>query len=124
MMIIFKEFRFEAAHFLPHVANGHKCSRMHGHSYLVRVELKGNVGQRTGWVRDYKDVARAWQDLHCELDHHTLNDIPGLENSTAEHLARWIWDRLIEKLPELHAVEVRETSTAGVRYQPASPAGS
>jgi 6-pyruvoyltetrahydropterin/6-carboxytetrahydropterin synthase len=116
-MIAFKEFRFEAAHWLPHVPSGHKCHRMHGHSYQVRVEIEGDVGQTSGWVRDYADISAAWKPLCEQLDHHVLNEIKGLENSTAEHLARWIWERLRPALPELHAVEVRETPTAGVRYE-------
>lgn len=113
-MIVFKEFTFEAAHSLPNVPNGHKCHRMHGHSYQVRIEVYGEVGQRTGWVIDYADIARAWGPLFNQLDHHILNEIQGLENSTSEHLARWIAEAL--DLPGLSAIEVRETPTAGARY--------
>lgn len=115
-MLIFKEFSFEAAHFLPNVPPGHKCARVHGHSYKVRVEVEGRVGQRSGWVIDYADVAKAWVPIHERLDHRLINEVPGLENSTAEHLAMWLWDILAPQLPGLSAIEVQETPTAGVRY--------
>ena len=114
-MLIWKEFTFEAAHWLPAVPAGHKCHGMHGHSYRVRVEVRGRVGQQTGWVIDYADIAAAWEQLARALDHHVLNEIPGLENSTCEHLCRWVWDRLA--IAGLYAVEIRETPTAGARYE-------
>lgn len=113
---IFKEFTFEAAHRLPNVPKDHKCGRLHGHSFHVRIEVTGDLDARMGWVIDYADISAAWAPLHEQLDHRYLNDIPGLENSTSEHLARWIWERMIAVLPGEIAVEVRETCTAGCRY--------
>jgi 6-pyruvoyltetrahydropterin/6-carboxytetrahydropterin synthase len=120
-MIVFKEFRFEAAHWLPGVPPQHKCSRMHGHSYLVRVEVSGDVDGTTGMVIDY-DIIRALFDqlVHSQLDHRVLNEIEGLENSTSENLAMWIFRRLDLATPpyvHLRAVEVRETHTAGARVE-------
>ena len=113
-MMIFKEFAFEAAHWLPNVPPGHKCHRMHGHSYHVRIEVTGRVGQVTGWVIDYADIAHAWKPLLEQLDHHVLNELRGLENPTCEHLCRWIWERMqFDGLGVV--VEVRETPTAGAR---------
>lgn len=116
-MEIYKEFGFEAAHRLPNVEPGHKCARLHGHSFRVRVTVQGPVEQELGWVQDFGDLKRAFAPLHDLLDHHYLNDIPGLENPTSENLARFIWARLQPSLPGLSAVEVRETCTSGCIYR-------
>ena len=116
-MRLFKEFSFESAHRLPNVPDGHKCARLHGHSFHVRVTIDGPVGERTGWVMDFADLKAAFAPVHDALDHRYLNDIDGLENPTSERLARWIWRRLIESLPSLAEVEVRETCTTGCLYR-------
>ena len=118
---IWKEFGFESAHLLPHVPEGHKCGRLHGHSFRVRVALSGVPGERTGWVMDFADLKKAWKPLHEILDHRYLNDIPGLENPTSEILAGWIWDKLRPVLPQLSAISVRETCTAGCLYRGPTP---
>jgi 6-pyruvoyltetrahydropterin/6-carboxytetrahydropterin synthase len=115
-MELFREFTFEAAHRLPHVPDGHKCARLHGHSYRVEVHISGEVDPATGWVMDYAEIKHAFQPLHDQLDHHYLNEVPGLENPTSELLARWIWQRLDGRLP-LCAVLVRETCTSGCVYR-------
>ena len=117
MFEIFKEFSFEAAHRLPNVPEGHKCARLHGHSFHVRVTLRGALEAGTGWVRDFADVKRAIAPLHDRLDHRYLNEIEGLENPTSEVLSRWIWHHLAPVLPGLSAVEVRETCTSGCVYR-------
>jgi 6-pyruvoyltetrahydropterin/6-carboxytetrahydropterin synthase len=114
---IFKEFTFEAAHRLPNVAEGHKCGRLHGHSFRVSVHLAGPVGDRSGWVRDFQDISCAMEPLLGVLDHHYLNEVDGLENPTSEVLARWLWDRLTGSLPELSEIVVRETCTSGCAYR-------
>ena len=116
-MELYKEFRFEAAHLLPNVPEGHKCRRLHGHSFRVRVLVRGPVDPVTGWVMDFGELKAAWRPLHEALDHRYLNDLPGLENPTSEVLARWIWGRLLPALPQLALVEVRETCTSGCRYR-------
>ena len=116
-MEIYREFGFESAHRLPNVGEDHKCSRLHGHSYRVSVHVEGAVGEDSGWVCDFADIADACAPLRDELDHRYLNEIPGLENPTSEVLARWIWDRLVGVLRGLSMVEVRETCTAGCRYR-------
>ncbi len=115
-MEIFKEFSFEAAHRLPNVPDGHKCARLHGHSFAVRIVVSGKVGEDSGWVMDFADISRAFDPILAQLDHYYLNDIEGLDNPTSENLARWIWQRLKPELPELSAVEIRETCTSGCRY--------
>lgn len=114
---IFKEFTFEAAHRLPDVPEGHKCARLHGHSYRVEVRVGGEVGEETGWIMDFADVSAAWKPLHSVLDHYYLNEVPGLENPTSENLAQWIWERLAPELSGLAEVVVRETCTSGCSYR-------
>lgn len=115
-MEIFKEFQFEAAHWLPNVPEGHKCRRLHGHSFMVRVTVRRALDAHMGWVCDFADVKAAFQPLYDQLDHYCLNDIEGLHNPTSENLAVWIWERLAPRLPGLHRIEVRETCTAGCAY--------
>jgi 6-pyruvoyltetrahydropterin/6-carboxytetrahydropterin synthase len=114
---IYKEFTFEAAHRLPNVAPGHKCARLHGHSFSVSVHIVGTVGVESGWVRDFADLTCAMEPVLEELDHYYLNDIEGLENPTSEVLARWIWARIHRVLPELSHIVVRETCTSGCVYR-------
>ncbi len=115
-MELYKEFTFEAAHRLPNVPEGHKCARLHGHSFHVRITVSGAVDPDTGWVMDFGIIKAAYQSLHDELDHRYLNEIAGLENPTSEMLACWIWRRLEVTLP-LTSVEVRETCTTGCIYR-------
>jgi 6-pyruvoyltetrahydropterin/6-carboxytetrahydropterin synthase len=116
-MDIYKEFHFEAAHHLPNVPVGHKCARLHGHSFHVRVFLSGPIGEHSGWVMDFAELKKVFAPLHDQLDHHYLNEIPGLENPTSENIAHWIWHELADNLPLLSAVEVRETCTSGCIYR-------
>jgi 6-pyruvoyltetrahydropterin/6-carboxytetrahydropterin synthase len=116
-MDVWKRFSFEAAHLLPNVPAEHKCARLHGHSYQVEVRVEGPIGETSGWVRDFADLAVAWEPLHDALDHRYLNDIEGLANPTAEVLATWIWERLALVLPDLVEIEVAETCTAGCTYR-------
>ncbi len=115
-MDVFRVFQVEAAHFLPNVPEGHKCRRMHGHSFRIEVHVSGDVGAQTGWVMDFADLNQAFRPLFEQLDHHLLNDIEGLENPTSENLACWIWTRLVESLPGLSKVVVQETCNAGCSY--------
>ena len=114
---LFKEFIFEAAHHLPNVPKGHKCGRLHGHSFRVGIYIEGPVDTYTGWVMDFAELKSIFQPLYDQLDHYYLNDIKGLENPTSEVLAKWIWDKLKPNLPLLSQVEVKETCTAGCRYR-------
>jgi 6-pyruvoyltetrahydropterin/6-carboxytetrahydropterin synthase len=111
-----KEFRFEAAHLLPHVPLNHKCRRLHGHSFRCEVAVRGEVNPELGWFIDYAEITNAFAPLHEQLDHYYLNEIPGLQNPTSENLARWIWERLVEILPGLSRVSVFETCTSSCHY--------
>jgi len=116
-MEIYKTFRIEAAHKLPNVPPGHKCGRLHGHSFEISVHVEGPVGEQTGWVRDFADIKQAFAPIDQQLDHNYLNDIEGLENPTSENLAVWVWQRLKPALANLSQVAVKETCTAGCIYR-------
>ncbi len=112
-----KQFRFESAHRLPNTPEGHKCRRLHGHSFRVTVEVKGDVDPERGWLIDYAEIKEAWKPLHDRLDHRFLNEIEGLENPTSEMLCRWIWQRLQPRLECLSAITVHETCTSACTYR-------
>ncbi|MEY2713206.1 MAG: 6-carboxytetrahydropterin synthase QueD [Phycisphaerales bacterium] len=112
-----KSFSFEAAHFLPSFPEGHKCRRMHGHSFRVDIVVEGPLDPARGYLVDYGDIKRAVAPLHDELDHRLLNDLPGLANPTSEMLAVWVWDRLQPVLPMLAEVIVHETCTSRCEYR-------
>jgi len=114
---IFAELRFEAAHRLPHVPAGHKCARLHGHSFRVTVHVSGIPVEPEGWVMDFAALRAATAPVIDELDHRYLNEIPGLENPTSERLASWIWGRLVGDVAGLTQVVVRETCTTGCIYR-------
>lgn len=116
-MEIRKTFQIEAAHRLPRVPLGHKCARLHGHSFVVELAVEGPVDPHFGWVMDFAELKAAFQPLHAQLDHHYLNDIPGLENPTSEALAAWIWQRLKPALPLLREIVVAETCTSRCVYR-------
>jgi 6-pyruvoyltetrahydropterin/6-carboxytetrahydropterin synthase len=115
-MDVFRVFQIEAAHRLPNVPRGHKCARLHGHSFRIEIHVSGPVGQESGWVMDFADLRKAFQPLFDRLDHCCLNDIEGLENPTSENLAQWIWLRLKPDLSQLSKVVVQETCNAGCIY--------
>ena len=115
-MDVFRVIQIEAAHWLPNVPEGHKCARLHGHSFRIEIHVSGEPGEHSGWVMDFADLRVAFQPLFDHLDHHCLNEIEGLENPTSENLARWIWQNLKPGLPELSKVVVCETCNAGCIY--------
>ncbi len=119
MFTLKKEFTFEAAHMLPH--HDGKCRRVHGHSWRMRVVVAGQElhteGPKAGMLMDFGDISKAVKPLVEDyLDHFCLNDTTGLENPTSEELARWVYDKLRGKLPELVAVEIDETCTSSCRF--------
>ena len=116
-MDIFKIFTLEAAHRLPIVPPGHKCARLHGHSFRIEIRVAGEPGADTGWIMDFGDIKAAFKPIYEQLDHHYLNDIPGLENPTSEQLAIWVWQRLKPQVPLLSEVVIHETCTSGCRYR-------
>lgn len=113
---IWREITFEAAHRLPNLPSTHKCSRLHGHSYRVRVYVAGEVDPKLGWFMDLGELRDRLEPLRLRLDHYYLNEIDGLENPTSENLARWLWERAKPVVPGLVRIEVMETCTSGCRY--------
>ena len=116
-MQIFKVFQFEAAHLLPNLPEGHKCRRLHGHSFRVDVHVEDEVDVHTGWVIDFAEIKERFKPIMKTLDHYYLNEIEGLENPTSENLAQWIWERLKPTLPILSKSVVQETCTCGAVYK-------
>ncbi|MDR2012030.1 MAG: 6-carboxytetrahydropterin synthase QueD [Rhodanobacter sp.] len=115
-MEISKTFRIEAAHRLPNVPAGHKCARLHGHSFRIGVQVSGPLDPTFGWVMDFADITSAFAPIFDRLDHRYLNEIPGLENPTSEILARWVWVQLKPRLPLLSRITVHETCTSACTY--------
>ena len=111
-----KDFRFEAAHFLPNVPEGHKCRRIHGHSFKGEVAVRGPVDPLLGWVMDFADLKAVVDPIVNRLDHYLLNEIDGLANPTSEVLAVWIWNQLAPQLPLLVRVTIEETCTSRCHY--------
>jgi 6-pyruvoyltetrahydropterin/6-carboxytetrahydropterin synthase len=88
-----RSYRFESAHHLPLVPDGHRCKRMHGHNYRVEIVLSGPLDAR-GFVRDFHEIDAMVLPLIELVDHRVLNDVEGLENPTAEVIAAWFLDRI------------------------------
>ncbi|WP_121812296.1 6-carboxytetrahydropterin synthase QueD [Mucilaginibacter kameinonensis] len=116
-MIIYQHFTFDAAHFLPHVPEGHKCHNLHGHTYHFTLYIAGDVLEKEGWILDFSDLKAIVAPVIGMLDHTLLNNIEGLENPTAELLATWIWKKVKPLLPGLKKIELKETPSSGVIYE-------
>ena len=115
-MEIFKVFQFDSAHLLPNLPEGHKCRRLHGHTFRVEIHVDAPVDPHLGWVVDFADIKVAFKPILKQLDHYYLNEIEGLENPTSENLAVWIWRMLKPSLPILSKVVTQETCTTGAVY--------
>lgn len=115
-MIIYKDFTFEAAHKLPLVPDTHKCSKLHGHSFQVRVTVEGDLNN-LGWVVDYAEIKSICGPIIDKLDHSYLNELSGLTNPTSENIAVWLWDAIKPKLMMLSEIEVKETCNTGCIYR-------
>ena len=116
-MEIFKQFSIEAAHWLPNVPAGHKCGRLHGHSFHIELHVSGPIDPKLGWVLDFADIKKAFKGIEDQIDHRCLNEVAGLENPTSENLARWLWQALQPALPLLSSIVVEETCTSGCVYR-------
>jgi 6-pyruvoyltetrahydropterin/6-carboxytetrahydropterin synthase len=112
-----KSFHFEAAHDLPTFPDGHKCRRLHGHSFRFDVVVEGEVPESSGYLIDYGEIKRVTEPIVRRLDHYYLNEIEGLRNPTSENIARWIWERLKPDLAILAAIVVHETCTSTCEYR-------
>ena len=114
---LLKTFTFEAAHWLPSCPDGHKCRRMHGHSFRVDVAVEGDIPDGRHYLIDYGDIKQAIDPVYEQLDHRCLNEIKGLENPTSEMLAKWLWERLRPKLTMLSEIIVYETCSSRCEYR-------
>jgi 6-pyruvoyltetrahydropterin/6-carboxytetrahydropterin synthase len=112
-----KTFTFEAAHFLPSFPEGHKCRRMHGHSFKVDVVVEGDIPAGQHCLIDYGDIKAVIDPIYDQIDHRCLNEIKGLENPTSEMIANWLWDRLRPKLNMLAEIVVYETCTSRCEFR-------
>lgn len=109
---IVKEFRFEAAQTLPTAPEGHKCRKMHGHSFKVEIHVTGKVDPAIGWLYDHAEISKAMNPLIELLDHAYVNEIEGLENPTIENMCAWMWRKLAPQLPGLSEIVLYETPAA------------
>ena len=123
---ISKEFAFSASHVLHGLADGHPCGRLHGHNYIVRLELTGPLA-RTGFVHDYRDLDPFKQWLDDTLDHRHINHVmpEGYSNPTAENMAHWMHRQALALLDLPAGVEVAvsvsETPKTWATYRFDSP---
>jgi 6-pyruvoyltetrahydropterin/6-carboxytetrahydropterin synthase len=123
-MYVSKEFTFDAAH---KIVDYHgKCEQLHGHTYRLRVTLRGERAA-DGMVLDFAELKKTVQErVLARLDHGYLNDID--EQSTTENIAVWIWERLAEPLRgenyRLYEVKLWETATSFVTLREESGGGA
>ncbi|MEM7398702.1 MAG: 6-carboxytetrahydropterin synthase [Pseudomonadota bacterium] len=116
-MRIYKEFTFEAAHFLPSAPPGHPNARVHGHSFRARITVDGQPDEDTGIIIHFGELEAAIRDARDALDHRMLNDVDGLSAPTLERIAMWLWDRLHNRLPGLVEIVVaRDSCNEGCIY--------
>lgn len=121
-MRIYKDFKFEAAHFLPSAPAGSANARVHGHSFRARVVVEGEPNSDTGYIFHFDELSSALKDTEDALDHRLLNDVEGLSAPTLERIAMWIWNRLSNRVPGLCQVEVhRDSCNEGCIYRGPSP---
>ncbi len=110
---IWKEQRFESALRLVQAPAGDIRRRLHGHSYRIRLHLTAPLDELMGWTVDYGDVKECFQPLYRQLDHHLLNELPGLDDADAANLVRWIRERMTDRLPQLERIDLLETPGCG-----------
>jgi 6-pyruvoyltetrahydropterin/6-carboxytetrahydropterin synthase len=117
-MQIYKEFLFEAAHYLPSAAPGSANARIHGHSFRARITIEGEPSPDTGYVVHFDELTRLIDEARDDLDHRLLNEVPGLAAPTLERIAMWLWSRLDNRVPGLSAIEVaRDSCREGCVYR-------
>ena len=120
-MRVYKEFFFEAAHFLPSAPQGHPNARVHGHSFRVRVTVDGEPDE-SGILLHFDELEQAIAQAREALDHRLLNKVEGLEAPTLERIAMWLWDRLHNRLPGLAEIEIaRDSCHEGCVYRGPRP---
>jgi len=112
-----KDFEFEAAQALTSFPEGHKCRRLHGHTFRITISVTGEVDPKTGILYDHALISEAMEPVLAVLDHAYLNEVPGLEIPSIEHICRWVWLRLAPTLPGLSEILLHETSRSRCIYR-------
>lgn len=84
--------------------------QIHGHSFRLEISLRAQLQPGQAWVEDFDAVSRALEMVRAELDHTLLNDIPGLEIPTLEHICRYVSERLRPQFPNLARIVVERPS--------------
>lgn len=115
-MIIYKQFTFDAAHYLPNVPENHKCRRVHGHTYHLTLFFEGNIDADLGWIIDFSDIKKNVNPILNLVDHHFLNEVEGLQNPTCERISIWLWNKIKPLIPQLKRIELKETPSSGAIY--------
>jgi len=115
-MVVYREYYINSARFLPNLPKEHICSQLHGHTYNIKISVKGAVNPDSGFVIDAFDIDKHFQKVHTEIDHKLLNEIKGLENPTSENICIFIWNKLIKDIPDLHQIEIKENNVTGFIY--------
>lgn len=105
-----KDFQFESAHYFGHADANDLFKKVHGHSFKGTVRIEGNAQEDKGWIRDLWKIDKIINETIEPLDHALLNEVQGLEQPALEQIAKWIFDRLVPKLPGLSCVEVGRPS--------------
>lgn len=117
MYTISKQYHFSASHQLFGLADDHPCARLHGHNYIVEVELRGAQLNKAGFVRDYRELDALKIYIDEKIDHRHLNEVLGDDGTTAEQLAKHFYDWCIKKWPEVSAVRISETPKTWAEYR-------
>jgi 6-pyruvoyltetrahydropterin/6-carboxytetrahydropterin synthase len=118
MFTISKQFHFSASHILHGLSDDHPCARLHGHNYIAEVVLASDTLNSVGFVRDYRELSDLKNYIDDELDHRHLNDVLGDNNTTAERMAKHLYDWSKSRWPEVVAVRISETPKTWAEYRP------
>lgn len=118
MFTISKQFHFSASHILHGLSDDHPCARLHGHNYIAEVVLASDTLNSVGFVRDYRELSDLKNYIDGELDHRHLNDVLGDNNTTAELMAKHLYDWSKSRWPEVIAVRISETPKTWAEYRP------
>lgn len=117
MYAISKRFAFSASHVIGGLPDGHPCARLHGHNYDVEIVLEAESLDAVGFVRDYHELSALKSFLDETVDHRHLNDVFGHDRTTAEAIAKWLFDWCRVRWPEVACVRVSETPKTWAEYR-------
>ena len=116
-MIVYRNFRFHSARYLPKLNDDHICKQTHGHTFNLTIYINGKINPQDGFVIDFFDIDKIINNKILPLiDHKLLNEIEGLENPTSENLIKWIWDKIKNDFSKLHKIKLSEDHGTGIIY--------